>query len=145
MKFQKILVPLDGSGLAEQAIAPALMLAEAMKTKVIFLSVAVPLTLNIDPKLYQRVIETNTNKANRYLRSVRERFSPSVNTAYETAVGSAAKAIINYAQENEIDLILMTSSSRSGLSRCLFGSVTEKVMRGVNCATLVIRGQEVSK
>jgi nucleotide-binding universal stress UspA family protein len=141
MKFQKILVPLDGSGLAEQAIAPALMLAEAMTAKVVFLRVAVPLALNIDPQLYQRIIETNTNKAKRYLRSVQDRFSPSVATAYETVVGPAAKAIINYAQEYEIDLILMSSSGRFGLSQWRHASVAERVLRCAPCATAIMRAQ----
>jgi len=157
MTFQKVLIPLDGSGLAEQAIAPALMLAEAMTAQVIFLSVAVPLAFNIDPKLYQRTIETNTNEAKQYLHSVQDRFSPSVDSAYETVVGPAAKTIINYAQEKEIDLIVMSSSGRFGLrffrhpirsfnfrksvSHWRHASVAERVLCCAPCATAIMHAQ----
>jgi nucleotide-binding universal stress UspA family protein len=44
-----------------------------------------------------------------------------------------------------VDLIVMCSHGRSGIERWAFGSVAEKVLRGANCVTLVIQGQEVSK
>ena len=94
MRFKKILVPLDGSKLAERAAAPALALAEQMSAEVIFLRVAIPLPLNLDPDLYQRIIETETNKAKQYLQLARSRFlAASVDIALETVVGPAARSI----------------------------------------------------
>ena len=142
MKFKNILVPLDGSELAERAVVPALALAEAMSAKVIFLRVAIPLPLNLDPDLYQRIIETNTNKAKQYLQLARNRFlTSSVDIALETVVGPAARSIISYVEENEVDLIVMSSHGRSGVSRWRYGSVAERVLRRAPCATAIIRAQ----
>ena len=62
----------------------------------------------------------------------------------QTAVvaGSVAETIIDYADEHQVDLIVMASHGRSGLSRWLYGSIAEKVLHGANCATLVIPKKE---
>ncbi len=140
MSFNKILIPLDGSELAEMALAPALALAEALSAEIVLLRVVVPLSIKLDPTLYQRVIDRGQKEANAYLNSIqmRSHFS-AVNLKSETVVGNAAESIINYAEENEIDLIVMSSHGRSGVERWVFGSVTEKTLRGAHCATLVIR------
>jgi nucleotide-binding universal stress UspA family protein len=59
--------------------------------------------------------------------------------------GLAAESIIDIADSQHVDLIVMCSHGRSGFERWIFGSVAEKVLRGTNCVTLVIQGQEVSK
>ena len=55
--------------------------------------------------------------------------------------GDTAGAIINYAEQHKIDLIVMSSHGRSGMGRWLHGSVAEKVLRGADCATLIMRDQ----
>lgn len=52
--------------------------------------------------------------------------------------GPAYKAIIDRAENEQIDLIVMSSHGRSGLSRMLIGSVTDKVVRGARCPVLVV-------
>jgi nucleotide-binding universal stress UspA family protein len=142
MKFKKILVPLDGSKLAERAAAPALVLAEAMSAKVTFLRVAIPLSLNLDPDFYQRIIDIRTDEAERYLQKAQYRCSsPPVEIELDTVVGSPARSIINYVQENEIDLIVMSNHGRSGIGRWRYGSVAERVLRRAPCATIVMRAQ----
>jgi nucleotide-binding universal stress UspA family protein len=46
---------------------------------------------------------------------------------------------MDYAAREDIDLIVMSSHGRSGISRWVYGSVAEKVLRGVCCATMVVR------
>ena len=53
--------------------------------------------------------------------------------------------ILDIADSQKLDMIVMCSHGRSGIERWAFGSVTEKVLRGANCITLVIRSQEVLK
>ena len=117
MGFKRILVPLDGSELAERAAAPALALAEAISAKVTFLRVVIPLPLNLDPDFYQHIIEIGTDEAERYLQKAQHRWSlPPVEIGLDTIVGSPVRSIINYVQENAIDLIVMSSHGRSGIS-----------------------------
>jgi len=53
-----------------------------------------------------------------------------------------AEAIVDYAEQNDIDLIVMTTHGRSGLSRLVFGSVAESVVRHAPCPVLLIRSKE---
>jgi nucleotide-binding universal stress UspA family protein len=57
----------------------------------------------------------------------------------EVAKATVAEAIIDYATQNNIDLIAMSSHGRTGLKRWVYGSVTEKVLRGACCATMIVR------
>ena len=142
MRFNKILVPLDGSDLAEAALAPALVLAEALSAGVNLLRVVVPLSIKLDPVLYQRVIDSSQNDAEVYLNSIQFRslFS-SMHLKVDTVVGKAAESIIDYAQANEIDLIVMSSHGRSGVGRWVYGSIADKVLHRAACAIAIIHPQ----
>lgn len=142
MHFNKILVPLDGSELAETALAPAQALAEALSADVVLLRVIVPLSIKLDPDLYQRLIVSGQNDAKVYLNSIQSRslFS-SIRLKSEAVVGKAAESIINYAQENEIDLIVMSSHGRSGIGRWVYGSVADKVLHQTAIAIAIIYPQ----
>ena len=144
MNFKRILVPLDGSELAERALIPALALAAVMPAKLFLLRVAIPLSLNLDPKLYQRILEMHQDEATHYLRSIPSRFS-SFATQIETqvVVGKAASSIIDFAQEKKIDLIVMSSHGRSGVDRWAYGSVANKVLHNACCAKLIIHPQVI--
>ncbi len=142
MSFNKILVPLDGSELAEAALAPALAFAEALSADVVLLRVVVPLAIKLDPDLYQNVIARAQKVAKTYLNSIQSRSAfSSVCLEGEIVVGKAAESIIDYAQENEIDLIVMSSHGRSGISRWVYGSVADKILYHATCATAVIHPQ----
>ncbi len=144
MSFKRILVPLDGSGLAERALVPALTLAEAMMAKVFFVRVAIPLSLNLDPKFYQSTIEGRQKIAKRYLRSIRSRFSTSpADVETQVLVGRAVRSILKFVQEKEIDLIVMSSHGRSGINRWIYGSVADKVLHNASCAKVIIHPQVI--
>jgi nucleotide-binding universal stress UspA family protein len=142
MCFKRILVPLDGSELAQAALAPALTLAEALSADITLLRVVVPLTIKLDPDLYQRVIESGQNDAKIYLNSIQSHSNfSSIHLKAETVVGKAAESIINYAQKNEIDLIVMSSHGRSGIGRWVYGSIADKVLYQATCAVAIIHPQ----
>ena len=85
------MLPLDGSKLAETALAPAVALAEAFSAELVLLRVVVPLALKLDPDLYQRIIDGGQKEAKRYLSGIQLRslFS-TVPVRGETVVGKAA-------------------------------------------------------
>ena len=145
--YQKILVPLDGSHLAEQAIPYATELCKGSTEVTLFQVVHLPLPLaapdvsiNIPmPDLHELLQESEE-----YLEKVAEPLrKQGVNV--KTAVVErdvTADAIVEYAEENDIDLIAMTTHGRSGLSRLVFGSVAESVVRHAPCPVLLVRAQE---
>jgi len=142
MIFRRILVPLDGSAMAERALVPAMALAEAISARVIIIRVAVPLTLNLDPKFYKLFIRQRQNEAKRYLRSVQSRFaSSSADLETQVIVGRGARSIINFAQEQDIDLIIISSHGLSGSNRWIFGSVVDKVLHNAPCSIVLIHSE----
>ncbi len=147
--FRSILVPLDGSELAEKALAPAKQIASAMaqrsgsgrRTRLILLRAVSPMVLlAADPYLYDEMARMSADEAQAYLGGVASDLS-AADLAIETYVinGSPAEAIVQFAAENDVDLIVMSSHGRTGSSRWVYGSVAEKVMHHAPCATAIIR------
>ncbi|MAT99528.1 MAG: hypothetical protein CL608_20490 [Anaerolineaceae bacterium] len=141
MKFKKILLPLDGSPLAEQAMAPAIRMAVDMSAEIVLLHVVVP--LDIDLVLPEASLPQATKEAERYLAAISARFAPAgVNMTTAVVVDfNTATAVINCAKENDVDLIVMSSHGRSGLTRWRYGSVTARLLRQATCPVLVIPDQ----
>ena len=145
--FQKILVCLDGSALAEQVLDSALSLAQCSQAEIILLRVVQPANLLFDMETADQVQESVTalekGEAEAYLNNLLPQL-PKIggSLSVRTLLGAPADTIIDFAQEQQVDLIAMSSHGRSGISRWVYGSVAEKVMRGAKCATLIMRGQE---
>jgi nucleotide-binding universal stress UspA family protein len=143
--FKKILIPLDGSELAERALEPALALAEQAGGQVILLSVPVPLHFS---RQLSRISVLHTcqalEKARRelveYLNSVQKGSShPGYSLTVLVQDGDPASIILDTAAAENVDLIAMCTHSRSGFSRWVLGSVITKVLRQAPCPVLVIR------
>lgn len=145
---RKILVPLDGSELAERALIPALSLAKAVGSDVLLLRVTPardPIPEYMLPAgeaalMYEAVDERDMAEAESYLQRVHNEYEGRhVFFDVIRTEGDAADSIISFAESNHVDLIIISSHGRSGIGRWLHGSVAEKVLRGANCATLIIR------
>lgn len=145
--FKKILVPLDGSQLAERALMPALALAKAHDGEVLLLRVpvfaneyvttAAGLGFTIE-KEHSQKRETCTN----YLRAIRQthvEFDTPIR--YKMVDGDPASVIVDQVHEEDIDLIVMTTHGHTGFTRWMFGSVTERVLRAAPCPVLAFRDE----
>lgn len=156
--FGKILVPLDGSELAERALVPALSLAEKSGGEILLLSAALEdLALaRSRPGLGMELVEELTTHSRErlggYLASVKESYEDSTAkgrpakirpTKIRVAVeeGDAAGVIVDTAAAEGADLIVMSTHGRSGISRWLMGSVTERVLHSASCPVLAVRGE----
>ena len=138
MKLSKILVPLDGSPLAETALRPAVDLASSSGASVLLLRAAEAHGLpGSDPTEAQVKV---VHEAEEYLDSVKRRFRGAVTAGITTSVwyGAPAEAIAEAARCNQVDMIVMTTHGRSGLGRMLLGSVAESVLRGTPTPILVL-------
>ena len=142
MKLQKILVPLDGSALAEASLPKAVEMAESSGAKLLLIRAAEAHTLpGVDPTEAQiKVVQ----EAEDYLAQVGDRLAALGLKDVETSVwyGPAAYAIVEAARLNKVDLIAMTTHGRSGLGRLIVGSVAESVLRGTTTPILLIRAAE---
>lgn len=149
--YRTIVVPLDGSEFAEHAVAAAagiarsegarLHLVRAHEAPVIPTSpdVMVPYDAKWDTALRQEERE--------YLQSMANRISEKwgITTRTEVVDGPPAMAIATYAREMEVDLIVMTTHGRGGISRMWLGSVADAVIRRSGVPVLLLRGGDVAR
>ena len=145
--YKHILVPLDGSELAELALPDAFALARLSQAQVTVLQVIVPIAHHLDPDVDDPdFIEEQGKKyealARQYLNSVCERMGcENITVHTEAKMGSPAETIIDYTHQEPIDLIIMATHGHSGFKRWAFGSVADEVLRGVDIPVLLIRAQ----
>ncbi len=142
--FEHILVPLDGSQLAERALPLAASIAEAVSAKLTLLRVVPQFAiLAADPMLYEEMNRLGDEESLSYLRSRAEALDLAVPIDIFSETGSAADTIIQFAEDHEVDLIMMSSHGRSGLNRWVYGSVAERVLRQAPCNTSIINARTV--
>ncbi len=154
--YSRILVPLDGSDLAEQVLPHAEAIAAKFGSTItlllatdlprVFLQtgaapggmpVAVPV-LNPSP-----IVEGEHEAAVGYLDAVAQRLrATGVAVNYEQLDGAAAEVILERARQLPADLIAMTTHGRGGLGRLVYGSVADAVLRRAPCPVLLVRIHE---
>lgn len=143
MKGQTLLVPLDGSELAEAALAKATELAAKIpESKLLLLRAAEAHTFpGVDPTEEQVRVVT---EAEQYLDGVAKRIRGEGVSDVQTSMwyGSPADSILEAARFYKVDLIVMSTHGRSGLGRLILGSVAESVIRGTTTPILLVRRAE---
>jgi nucleotide-binding universal stress UspA family protein len=140
MKLDKVLVPLDGSSLAERALPLAIdLLADRPTATLLLLRAAEATTLpGVDPTDAQvRAVR----EAEAYLDAVAARLRGFGVKDVKTSVwyGPASPAIVEAASIGKFDIIVMGTHGRSGLGRLVLGSVAESVLRGTRIPILFVR------
>lgn len=148
--FRRILVPLDGSPLAEEAVAHALDIGadqqiETLLLKVVGLELLAAARVQGAGPIEESRLAVEKQEAEEYLVRVAERVrrpGRPVNTLV-VAHWQPARAILDTAAEREVDLIALSTHARRPLARFLLGSVADKVIRGASMPTLVSRPSTV--
>jgi len=140
--YKKILAPLDGSEFSECSLAHIRAIATGCHVpEVVLLMVVEPIkTIAYAETSGDWVAEKekqNQAYAEDYLSQMADKLKKE-GIAVQTVVahGVPADEILNYAQNNQADLIIMSTHGRSGISRWAFGSVTDKVLRHSTAAVL---------
>jgi nucleotide-binding universal stress UspA family protein len=139
--YKKILVPLDGSELAEKALSFAEEEAKAHGASLVLLRV-VQLMFQEEPisQAEQEAIQLSKDKAGAYLEEVAERLrKDGVDVKLDVVDGDPANVILNVAEAENVDLIAMTTHGYSGLERFVWGSVADKVAKATNKPLLLVR------
>ncbi len=150
--FHTILVPLDGTPLAEQALPPAVELAKAEHAKLVLLKVlAVQDETEVyivhevgreEAEDYDYVLGNTDLEDYRYLEEVSARYIPA-DIAYTSiaCAGMPAQDIVTTLDNHHCDLVVMATHARAGLHRIIDGSVAEQVISTTNVPVMLLRGQ----
>ncbi len=144
--YSKILVPLDGSELAECVLPHVAAIATGCSVpEVVLITVVEPVryvmedtaALSVDIIKLQ---EAQEERAGTYLASTAGKLKAmKVNVKTALLKGSAAETIVTYVQDNAVDLIAMATHGRSGISRWVWGSIADKLLRSSPVPVLIVR------
>ena len=144
--YSKILVPLDGSKLAENVLPFARCVARSLQIPVELLAVVdvAEMARNISAAkglFLDTLIDHETRRSGNYLNGIAKNL-PVGGVHCTVGKGKAADVIIESAAAEKNTLIAMATHGRSGLNRWLLGSVAEKVLRGASNPLLLVRATE---
>ena len=130
IRVQKILYATDFSSYSNQAYFHAVALAENHGASLTVLFVL--------PSNWSEEEGENRDYWQRQLEQIRP-LDPAIRVRHVLLEGDPAAEIVRYAQDMNMDLIVMGTHGRTGLERMLMGSVAEKVMRDAKCSVLVVK------
>jgi nucleotide-binding universal stress UspA family protein len=143
-RCHRMLVPLDGSQVAELILPTVTEVARAMSAELILFQVPIAYSSGwMTGELYlplHGVLETAEEEAQAYLDAVAGRLAAQgLDVTTATASGSVADCIIEYAEANHVHLIAMCTHGRTGLARWTLGSVADRVLRAGSTPILLVR------
>ena len=145
--YQKILVPLDGSDLAECVLPHVASIAQGCGVKSVVFVRTVETSFKVTgaegsltEEQEQTILSQMRSEAEEYLKQIVERTSlPGVEVQTELLSGNAAEVIASYATDIEADLIIIATHGRSGISRWVWGSVADRILRSACVPVLMVR------
>lgn len=153
--FAKVMLTLDGSGFSRQAAPQAAAIAERFGSVLVLYSVLKDTRHAMTLPLLESDIDTLEAGAARRLRAEAEKKVEKLRQDAEAigvtpdkveivieAHNNPAEAIVHFAKESGVDLIVMCTHGRSGLDRSLHGSVAEVVVRHAPCPVMLVRARE---
>ncbi len=139
--YEKILVPLDGSALAEVALPYAQELAGKLGSEVYLVYVN---ELPLDPYQHMhtfyldKMVEVTRQGAEKYHKKSGTR---EIQVKSAILLGNPAEKIVEYGEKEGICLIIMATHGQSGITRWALGSVADKVVRATKCPIVLIRAK----
>jgi nucleotide-binding universal stress UspA family protein len=142
--YQALMVPLDGSEFGRHAIPWALAIAEPAGARVDLVHVLTPpydIAVDGNRLILADSIDSQHAATEQRLGDLANRLSVGTEVRFSSAVieGHTADALLRYADENAIDLIVMTTHGRSGLARAVLGSISDQVVRRSRRPVLLAR------
>lgn len=152
--FNRILVPLDGSTLAENAIPHAEHFARIFGSRIILLQVIDPTSYHENPEfvdplswqirkteadIYMNTIAASIQNDLQETNQNKEKDGKRINVEYAIREGKPAENIVNFAHTENIDLLIISTHGSSGLSRWNISSITQKVLNQIYLPVLIIR------
>jgi len=127
--YENILVPLDGSELAEKALSYAKSIAKLKKSNLILFAVSLTIFVDRRDRLFTSYLETKAKELNA------EKIKASTATGY----GDVAEEITKYADANKMNMIVMATHGYSGAKQLMFGSISQKVLYSSKIPVLLVK------
>ncbi len=144
--YRHIMVPLDGSELAECVFPHLEAVAKGCRTRIVtFVRVVAPLPLaagefTFTEREWQRIMTEDRSEAENYLKQLATQLNYGrIQVRTEVLTGPVADSLADWAMKNEVDLIIIATHGRSGISRWVWGSVADRVLRSANVPVLTVR------
>lgn len=144
-RYQRILIPLDGSGRAERAVPHALEIARSNRSAIVLLHV---FRSSVREYYDQIVLADQVSQvgesiaqAKRYLAGLCSQIEAQSVEVSGNVIGGAntARLICDYAQQERIDLVVMSTRGHSGFARLVFGSIAREVMECLEIPVLLVK------
>jgi nucleotide-binding universal stress UspA family protein len=147
--FRSILVPVDGSSLAERAIPFAVEIAKrtGAKMRVALVHQEIPdVPVLASPETYVDARLKMQNSEDDYLRALTEHLTTQLGRRVSSAAlkGPAAATLVEYARDSDADLVVMTTHGRGGIQRAWLGSVADQMIRNLAVPVLALRASEAN-
>lgn len=144
--YRKILVPLDGSKVAEGVLLHAKALAYSEGAELILLTVAANPAMDFafaDPGLAQGAIQEQEERSKTYIAGIENDLKQAgFKTSTLLRIGSVAEVILGVADELGVDVIAMSTHGRTGPARWLLGSIADRVVHNSRVPVLLIRARD---
>jgi universal stress protein A len=144
MHIGRILAPTDFSELSKQGLKSALELAQSFGARLVLMHVVEPPSYPVEgivpSQLGATLLDDLERQASHELaQMLAETQQSNVDVARRVVVGTPYRKIVEVAEEEKTDLIVMTTHGRTGFSHLVMGSVAEKIVRTAPCPVLTIR------
>lgn len=142
--FERILVPLDGSKLAERSLPHAEFFARVFGSQIVLLQVLDPTPFNETPNVIEPLNwQIRKVEADRYLQGMADQLrDKKFKVEHVLKEGRAPENIIDFAHAETVDLVILCTHGASGLSRWNTSSVVEKVISKIYMPVLLIRSYQ---
>ncbi len=147
--IRRVLVPLDGSEVAEAVLPYVEELAKRLRAKVYLVRIAESSIQEVAAfgmgapyvvEAIEQAEQVDREEARNYLSRVADRLRrEDIQASWAVVEGSAADTIVELAHSDRADLVAMSTHGRSGPDRALFGSVAEEVLRSVGIPVLLVK------
>lgn len=144
MNARKILFPTDFSTLGLAALETATSLARDRDAKLVIVHVEEPPIAYGGGELYYGIEQPDRDELKRMLAEVLPT-DPKVGYEHHLVIGSPAGGILEMAAREGVEMIVMATHGRTGLTRMLMGSVAEEVVRKAKCPVLTVKGAAPAK
>ena len=142
--FKRILIALDGSTMAEKALSTALVLAQQFESELFLFRVVMPLPISYRAGAASAAaIELAEREAVLEAADYLEDLAAGIEekgfgVRVATRLGNPSKDIVEFAEQNQIDMLVMCTRGQTGLARWLLGSVTDHVVRSSPVPVVVV-------
>ncbi len=143
VQVKKILCAVDFSEASKEVAGYAAYMAGSFKAEVLVLYVAPSLSqyvgFHVPPSSIESFVKEIVAGADKSMEAFLSEHFKGLNVRGEVVTGYAAEEILNIAEEEKTDMIIMGTHGRRGIDRILFGSVAERVVKNAMCPVLTVR------